>query len=157
MKQEKIVLSEQRKGEIAYAMVFEDQKHKQHSLLRTEILKKIGKFSKILLPFKISKEEIIFLYQEIIYKLVESSFGPKYFQERDPNKPWPLSSERKGEIALQIWKINIREKSLSLEKNDFDRKIGNVMQALSGYKITKEEVLSLYQELLEEVMQDLFS
>lgn len=151
------VLSEQRKGEIAYAMLFEDQKRKQHSLLRTEILKKIGQISKTLLPFKISKDELIFLYQEIIYKLVESSFGPKVFEKRDPSKPWPLSEERKGQIALRIWKINMREKSLSLEKNEFDRKIGNVMQALSGYEISKDEVLSLYEELLQEVMQELFS
>lgn len=152
-----VVLSEKRKGEIAYAMVFEDQKRKKHSLLRTEILKKIGQISKTLLPLKISKDEVIFLYQEIIYKLVESSFGPKYFEKRDPNKPWPLSQERKGEIALQLWKIDIKEKSFSFEKNDFDRKIGNVMQALNGYEIGKDEVLSLYQELLQETMQELFS
>lgn len=154
--EQKIVLSEKRKGEIAYAMLFESLKRSQHMLTRTEILKKIGKFSVILKKLQIGKEEIMLLYQEIICKLVQSSFGPKYFYETGLNKELPLSPERKGEIALQVWKINIREKSLSLEKNDFDRRIGNVMQSLSEYQISKEEVMALYYELVQEAIQELF-
>ena len=152
-------LSEQRKGEIAYAMLIEDFRRKQHTLLRTDILKKIGKFSKTLSSFKISKEEIFVLYRDIIFELVQTAFNQKSFwnYEVKNQKSDSLSTERRGEIALRVWKLSIKEKMISLDKNDFDRRIGNVVKILSEYKISKEELMSLYHELLQEAMQEIFN
>ena len=138
--EQKIVLSEQRQGEIAWAMLIEDFRRKQHTLLRTDILKKIGKFSKALLPFKISKDEIIILYRDIISEIVQTAFGQKYSWEETPNKKVEsLTPQRQGEIALQCWKLSIKEKMISLDKNDFDRKIGNVVQSLATYKLARKK------------------
>lgn len=154
----KVFLSEQRKGEIALAMLIEDLRHKQQTLLRTDILKKVGKLSSALAPLKISRDEILNLYRDVLSEIVQSAFGQKYFWEDAPaKKVGVMSSERKGEIALQVWKLNITENSLSLDKNNFNRKIGNVVQALADYNISKEEVVSLYRELVYEAMEKIFS
>lgn len=156
---EKLVLSEQRKGEIALAMLIEDVRGRQTTLKRTDILKYIGQTSKDLEPFGITKDEATAMYRDILTIVLSGIFGQKISWSKllnDIVQPTTLSEERRCEIALRFYRVEIKNKNLALNKNEFTRKMGNVFQALKPYQISEKEVMSLYQELVTEALESIF-
>ncbi|MFZ4632037.1 MAG: hypothetical protein ACOYL8_02395 [Patescibacteria group bacterium] len=157
MKQ-KTVLSEHRKGEIALAMLIEDVRGRQTTLKRTDILKNIGVVSKDLEPFGITKDEVITMYRDIIAIVLGDIFGQQVSWSRLEAMVHQksLSQARRCEIALCFGKADIKNKTLSLNKNEVMRKMGNVVQALKPYDIHEEEIMALYQEVVTEALENIF-
>lgn len=67
-----------------------------------------------------------------------------------------LSEERKGQIALLMLKKDIATKQLVLNRADYQRKIGNAANELKEYGVTKDELTSMYEELVRENVDKMF-
>ena len=67
-----------------------------------------------------------------------------------------LSDVRKGEIALIILKDDIMRKAQTLNRTDVIRKINQVAEQLKDQGVTKDDLMSLYKDLIEETVKKLF-
>ena len=67
-----------------------------------------------------------------------------------------LTEERKGQIALIIMKHEFTQKTQSLDRNDVMRKIGQTAEMLKEQGVTKEELIALNKEFIEEAVKKLF-
>jgi hypothetical protein len=66
-----------------------------------------------------------------------------------------LSEERKGQIALIILKDEFSRRDHALNKNVM-RRLGKGAEQLKDEGVTKEELIELYKEFLEEAVKKLF-
>ena len=66
-----------------------------------------------------------------------------------------LTQKRKGEIALVILREEFIKKAQTLNRTDVMRNIGQAAEKLKGI-VTKEELISLYKELIEDAVKKLF-
>ncbi|HNV12410.1 MAG TPA: hypothetical protein PK686_03415 [bacterium] len=67
-----------------------------------------------------------------------------------------LTEERKGQIALLILKHDFTQKAQTLNRTDVMRKIGQGAEQLKDQGVTKEELIELYKEFIEEAVKKLF-
>lgn len=67
-----------------------------------------------------------------------------------------LTEERKGQIALLILKHDFTQKAQALNRTDVMRKIGQGAEQLKDQGVTKEELIELYKEFIEEAVKKLF-
>lgn len=67
-----------------------------------------------------------------------------------------LSEERKGQIALIILKREVANKQLNLNRNDYKRKIGNAATELKDAGVSKEELETMYEEIVREAFERMF-
>lgn len=150
---EKIKLTPQRRGEIALAIMVVDIRLKQITLSKSDLKRKMGTAASQLKADGIAKEELIAMYEEIIIKAVEEMFDKKLLTA----KLQPPSEERKGEIALTILKREVKSRPIILNKDDLNRKIGSGYSQLEGTGITKEEFIAMYEEIIMEVIAEMFA
>jgi len=68
-----------------------------------------------------------------------------------------VSEERKGQIALIILKRDIKSKQIYLNPQDLKRKIGSAAKELKDEGVTKEEMLSMYEEFVREAVDEMFA
>lgn len=68
-----------------------------------------------------------------------------------------LSEVRKGQIALLMLKKDIASKQITLNRADYQRKIGNAADQLKEDGVTKAELTSMYEELVRENIEKMFS
>lgn len=67
-----------------------------------------------------------------------------------------LSEERKGQIALIILKDEFSRREHPLSKAHVKRRIGQGAEQLKDKGVTKEELIELYKEFVEEAVKELF-
>lgn len=68
-----------------------------------------------------------------------------------------LTEERKGQIALIILKQKIAKDShIPLNKQDFNRSLGQAVKQLEGKGISEEELFAFQKELIEDAIKNLF-
>jgi len=67
-----------------------------------------------------------------------------------------LTEERKGQIALIIMKYEFAQKAHTLNRTDVMRKLGQAAEKLKDQKVTKEELIELCKEFIEEAVKKLF-
>ena len=67
-----------------------------------------------------------------------------------------LTEERKGQIALLILKHDFTQKAQTLNRTDVMSKIGQGAEQLKDQGVTKEELIELYKEFIEEAVKKLF-
>jgi hypothetical protein len=69
----------------------------------------------------------------------------------------PLTKERKGEIALAILKADIMGKAVTLNRSDLKRKLGVAHAQLKDQGVSKEELETLYEELILNAVTKMFT
>lgn len=67
-----------------------------------------------------------------------------------------LTEERRGQIALIIMKHEFAQKAQTLNRTDVMRRIGQGAEQLKDQGVTKEELIELYKEFIEEAVKKLF-
>lgn len=67
-----------------------------------------------------------------------------------------LTEERKGQIALIIMKHEFTQKAHTLNRTDVMRRLGQAAEQLKDQGVTKEELIELYKEFIEEAVKKLF-
>ncbi len=69
-----MVLTEERKGQIALIIMKHEFTQKAHTLNRTDVMRKIGQGAEQLKDSDVKKEELIALYKELIEETVKKLF-----------------------------------------------------------------------------------
>ena len=72
------------------------------------------------------------------------------------NKP-QLTEERKGQIAMAILKADIMGKAVTLNRSDLKRKLGVAYAQLKDEGVSKEELETLYEELIMNAVTKMFT
>lgn len=67
-----------------------------------------------------------------------------------------LTEERKGQIALIIMRYEFTQKAHTLNRTDVMRRLGQAAEQLKDQNVTKEELIELYKEFVEEAVKKLF-
>lgn len=67
-----------------------------------------------------------------------------------------LTEERKGQIALIVMKHEFTQKAHTLNRIDVMRKLGQAAGQLKNQGVTKEELIELYKEFIEEAVKKIF-
>ncbi len=67
-----------------------------------------------------------------------------------------LTEERKGQIALIIMKHKFIQEAHTLNRADVMGRLGRVAEQLKDQNVTKEELIELYKEFIEEAVKKLF-
>ncbi|HZJ41786.1 MAG TPA: hypothetical protein VFD51_02105 [Patescibacteria group bacterium] len=67
-----------------------------------------------------------------------------------------LTEVRKGQIALIIMKHEFTQKAHTLNRTDIMRRLGQAAEQLKGQGVSKEELIELYKEFIEEAVKKLF-
>lgn len=70
----KVVLTEERKGQIALIILKHEFVRKEHSLNRTELMRRLGQGAEQLKDQRITKEEFIEFYKELFEEAVNNLF-----------------------------------------------------------------------------------
>lgn len=68
-----------------------------------------------------------------------------------------LTEERKGQIAMAILKADIMGKAVTLNRSDLKRKLGVAYAQLKDEGVSKEELETLYEELIMNAVTKMFT